>query len=267
MKELFPEKCLKVYRKNLAQNGIVVALPAAGKKYLPYFTRTTWNNLFPDKCYICCADPSLLEYSESLNATWFLDKSKGSRLNEFACWLEKFVEENVGDKEKAKIIFSGSSMGGYASIYLANLIEGSFAFAECPQTNLYKYPGSNKAIQHIAGNNDSCLHEHINLINVFKRLGRVPNAHIFIPASDFHHLNQHVVPYIKAVSKFLKEEKSENTYFKVSVEHSSSTPFGHAPISKHQFKDSIEQLFYEMNSVAMIPKSKIRRVINKYFRP
>lgn len=177
MQDIFPSECIKVFRPHLAENGIVVSLPSIGKKYLPYFTRAMWHDLFPDKCYISCADPSLLKYKDTLNGAWFLDNEKGSWLKNLAAWLSLFIKSNVKNK-KPSIIFAGSSMGGYASIYLANLVEGSFAFAECPQTNLYNYPGSNLAIEHILHDIDSRAEEHLNLICLFNKQKRIPNVHI-----------------------------------------------------------------------------------------
>lgn len=262
MHELFPEKCLKIYRPNLAVNGIVVVLPAVGKKHLPYFTRAKWHDLFPNKCFIACADPSLLSNSEVLNGTWFLDKEKGSRLIDLADWLKKFIKENV-EGSNVKIVFAGSSMGGYASIYLANLIEGSFAFAECPQINLYSYSGSKKAIEEIGNGDGSCLAEHVDLITLFKRLKRVPNVHIFVPATDVHHLGLHVSPYARAVGNYLRDNKCSSTYFEVSVVHSKLTPTGHAPISKMLFKENIEKLFCMMMSDSK-PNISIKNKIKTY---
>jgi len=257
MQEAFPKACLKIYRRNLASNGIVVALPSLGKKYLPYFTRAKWHYLFPDKCFIACADPSLIENSTALNGSWFLDKKKGSRLIDLADWLNCFIKKNVNEG-KAKVVFAGSSMGGYASIYLANLIEGSFAFAECPQINLYNYRGSREAIEYIAGDNDTALAEHVNLIHLFKRLSRVPNVHIMLPATDVQHYRKHVVPYARAVGDYLRKEKPKSVYFKVSIEHGKGIPFGHAPIPKKLFKENIDNLFYEMKSESAPTKGSMK---------
>lgn len=258
MSEIFPKECIKVFRPELASNGIIVSLPSAGRKYLPYFTRVKWNILFPDKCFIACADPSILECDSSLNGTWFLDKEKGSRLVDFASWLNKFLIENI-DGEKAKIVFTGSSMGGYASIYLANLFEGSYAFAECPQINLYNYPGSKKAIDAIFHESDKDIGEHTNLIKLTEKLDRVPCVHIFLPATDVHHLGKHVFPYARSIGSILKEKSSSSCYFKVSVEQNATIPTGHAPISKELFRHHIDNLFSEMGENSTVEISILTR--------
>lgn len=265
MQEIFPEECLKIHRPSLAVNGIVVVLPSVGSKYLPHFTRLKWHKLFPDKCFIACADPSLLKYSNALNGSWFLDKKKGSRLIDFATWLDSFIKTNVGDK-LTKVVFAGSSMGGYASIYLANLFPESYAFAECPQTNLLKYSGSKKAIEHIARDEDSCLEEHINLVNLIHKYKRVPNVHIFIPVTDVHHLRMHVAPYARAVGDVLRKDNSKNSYFKISIEHNESLPIGHAPISKHLFKANIDRLFLEIANGRNAKKSFKQQITEYIFK-
>lgn len=265
MKNVFPTECLKIYRKRFAKNGILVVLPSLGNKFLPYFTRVKWQDMFPDKCFIACADPSLLDNFDTLNGTWFLDSAKGSRLLDFATWLRSFIDLHV-DENNPKLIFAGSSMGGYASIYLANLFPGSYAFAECPQTNLLKYAGSKKAIEHICQNESSCLEEHINLASLIQKYNRVPNVHIFIPVTDVHHLRMHVAPYARAVGDFLKNNESniKDVYFKISIEQNESLPIGHAPIPKHLFKEYIDSLFFEMANSKSTKKSFIQ-ILKKYF--
>lgn len=263
MQEIFPDKCLKIYREDLARNGIVVVLPAAGRKHLPYFTRLKWQSLFPDKCFIACADPSLLDNCAKLNGIWFLDKEKGSRLKDFAKWLNDFINIYVGNN-KLKLVFTGSSMGGYASIYLASLFPGSFAFAECPQTNLLKYTGSKKAIKHIVGDNHSLLEEHINLVNLITKYKRVPNVHIYIPVTDVHHLHMHVAPYARAVGDYLRKDETKDVYFRVSVEHNETLPKGHAPIQKELFKEYIDNLFFTIANRGY-SKVSLKQQIKKYY--
>lgn len=133
--------------------------------------------------------------------------------------------------------------------------------------DLYSYAASSKAVEYISGDDSTCLSRHVNLINVFQRLKRVPNVHIFIPLTDTLHYCNHVVPYVKEVGIFLKEENHRDVYFKVSIEHNESVPVGHAPLSKGQFKECISNLFAQMEreSISVVRGiSKVKKYIRNF---
>lgn len=125
-------------------DSLIVFFPAAmpqGARRVPSFYRWSYvDNL--DHNIICVSDPTLY-FSDSMLGGWFV----GSKEN----WALLRILEDIKSFAKIrgvkKIIFSGASLGGFASLMAADLLlndEDASAFkvryiAENPQVTLIKY--------------------------------------------------------------------------------------------------------------------------------
>lgn len=107
------------------------------KVTLPYFNRWTWAGAgkFPGHV-LCIADPTL-ELHEDMKLGWYLGTSKHNATEELCNIIRHFAE--ILGVPDSKIIFWGSSGGGFAALALASRIEGSTAVAINAQTNALEY--------------------------------------------------------------------------------------------------------------------------------
>ena len=108
---------------------------------LPYFNRWTWAaaGKFPGHV-LCIGDPTL-ELHDEMRLGWYLGKDTHDATDELCSFVQRFAE-TLGIPED-KIVFWGSSGGGFAALALASRIEGSTAVAINAQTDALAY--------HVAG--------------------------------------------------------------------------------------------------------------------
>lgn len=127
----FPSKKKKLYI-SLCGGG------RSGKKY-PVFLRWKYLNIL-DGNYLCIDDPMYNEeknklYSEKTNGVlWYYGTNRMSYLRNMMPIIETFMQKL--DVTPENTVFFGSSGGATAAIYLANLLDGSTAYALNPQYDL-----------------------------------------------------------------------------------------------------------------------------------
>lgn len=104
---------------------------------LPNFNRWTWAGAgkFPGHV-LCIADPTL-ELHDDMRLGWYFGTDKHDATDELCSFIRRFAEI-LGIPEE-KIVFWGSSGGGFAALALASRIEGSTAVAINAQTDALSY--------------------------------------------------------------------------------------------------------------------------------
>lgn len=131
-------------------NSLLVFLPAAnGIAIHPRYPRFKWAKDFSEFSNVLyLSDPyqGEVDFIES-NGSWYIN-NKGEFIlphiaSELSLWLKS--------KSITRVVFYGSSMGGYAAIVLSSLISSSVAIAECPQLFLNKHPGSKYVLDNFFG--------------------------------------------------------------------------------------------------------------------
>ena len=119
---------------------LICAMPSAQASNLdvknPIFHRWSWYKNFPNVSYIVLSDPAL--YGASLHGTWFLSEGNVDIIELLSNFINKLC--NILNISTTKVIFYGSSMGGFGSLMLASSVKGSMAIAEVPQLDLSIYP-------------------------------------------------------------------------------------------------------------------------------
>lgn len=83
---------------------------------------------------IFISDPSLI-ISSTMNLAWYAGNSK-QRLQQI---LQDIIGKIVSSFGSEKLVFFGTSGGGFASLYLSSQFPGSLAIVANPQTNIAKY--------------------------------------------------------------------------------------------------------------------------------
>lgn len=124
-------------------DSLIVFFPAAmpqGARRVPSFYRWSYVDNF-DQNIICVSDPTLY-LSESMLGGWFI----GSKENWVLPMILKDIKEFAHARGIKKIIFSGASLGGFASLMAADLFSNDQEcvlkvryIAENPQVTLFKY--------------------------------------------------------------------------------------------------------------------------------
>ena len=104
---------------------------------LPYFNRWTWAGAgkFPGHV-LCISDPTL-ELHDDMKVGWYFGTAKHDVTGELCSLIRRFAE-TLGIPED-KIVFWGSSGGGFAALAMASRIEGSTAVAVNAQTDVLAY--------------------------------------------------------------------------------------------------------------------------------
>lgn len=123
-------------------NKLVVFLQNGGRKKhsdskdVPImFSRWSYG-FFADYNVLCIEDPMYKIYPQ-INTAWYYGDKKFSILQEIVDIIKSICSNSK--IENSNIIFIGSSAGGYASLYLADYINGSNAIAMNPQIKLLNW--------------------------------------------------------------------------------------------------------------------------------
>lgn len=119
---------------NNNSDKLIVSLGGGGRegKSYPVFYRWTYGN-FLNKNVLCIDDP--MYYNRKFTGVkWYYGTKEKSYLKEMVPIIRKFMDRfNLSAED---LTFLGSSGGGYAAIYLANLFDGSTAMALSPQVDI-----------------------------------------------------------------------------------------------------------------------------------
>lgn len=128
-------------RGNPNSSSVIVFLPSAQSKSEmiknPVFHRWSWGAELSDCTVITLSDPSI--YKNGLHGCWFLSCEPDlDYIDELSLFITEIIKKT--NKNVEKIMFYGSSMGGFGALMLASKFKNSCAVAEVPQLNLTTYP-------------------------------------------------------------------------------------------------------------------------------
>lgn len=103
---------------------------------VPKFDRWKWKGRFPG-VMINISDPSLHLNEQRLRIGWYIG-SRDVNYTSIICEVVSSIARELKIK-KEKIIFYGSSAGGFAAIRMSTIVDGSTAIAINPQIDIRKY--------------------------------------------------------------------------------------------------------------------------------
>ena len=242
----FEEKNLKYdYLIRPSQSDdLIIFFPAAleREKYqVPYFYRWTYCENLSENV-ICVSDPTLY-LDQKILGGWFIGNKNTWALPE----VLKHIENYATNKNIKKIIFCGSSLGGFASIIAAQYFESIYRnkfsvrfIAENPQISLLEYKWINhiKLLAELVFNVDDLAKLPNEMLQRFS-IKIFLNSNIFLAnglaifkESDEHHFN--------VQQKLLASLSASQINFIIIPTHFDST--GHTPISQPLFHYSLQTL-------------------------
>ena len=171
---------------------------------LPSFNRWTWAGAgnFPGHV-LCIADPTL-ELDGTMKLGWYLGTAQHDATNDLCNFVLRFADELGIPQEK--IVFWGSSGGGFAALALASRIEGATAVAINPQTDVLAYEIDRvvKMVKDLCfnGQNESDILQdyspRLNMIQAWE--GNQKSRTILVQNKlDLHHYNCHFKPFWTAL--------------------------------------------------------------------
>lgn len=108
--------------------------------------------------------------------------------------IAEWIKDIAAKNKIKKIVFYGSSMGGYGSLVLGCLIPGSISFAECPQIFLEKHPGSSSVLRNLGLETKASDYS----VESFLKFRKNTTFNIIVSAHD-HHLKDHVLPFASII--------------------------------------------------------------------
>lgn len=184
-----------IFRSNGSSDLVVWFAGAApmGEKpaTLPYFAGVKLADEMDDHDHLCIADPSL---TEELRLGWYVGTSA---LNQQDV-TQRLVDWLVEAKGYRRVIYVGSSGGGFAALEASSRRQDSLAITSNPQTQIDQYYKGHierfrrrgfpdvPAVQEIEGRT-------VSLLNIDSR----PMVYLQNVNDDFH-INAHAKPYFSA---------------------------------------------------------------------
>ncbi|GGE55501.1 glycosyl transferase family 2 [Priestia taiwanensis] len=174
----------------------------------PVFQRHSWAEAFNEST-IFYNDPTL--YLGELNIGWGYGTANTHFLKNIAVILEKlFLRKNILHEH---VLFYGSSAGGFMSLMLSGMLEGSTALVNNPQvifTNFYESHVT-KLFSLIHPNEEVNFYkeankERISVLDFYKKINRVPKIYYLQNISCLHDIHNQMQPFIMGLSKIASDE-------------------------------------------------------------
>ncbi|TYR81532.1 glycosyl transferase family 2 [Priestia megaterium] len=198
----------------------------------PYFQRHSWMNEFEDSV-IYYNDPTL--YLGSLSLGWGQGTKERFYLKDISSLLAKLLHcINVAPE---KVLFYGSSGGGFMSLFLAGYLKGATALVNNPQTCLTKWlktPVRNVfALSYPGLSEEEVLKtfpERINILRFFHHLHYVPPIYYLQNAACEFDITNHLIPFIEG----LKNMNDDCVVNEVKVFLNYNKSQGHGALGKHE---------------------------------
>lgn len=118
-------------------DSMVVLMPsalAAGRqdRARPGYARWSWQSAWPTSLVLAFADPAM-QVSQALNGAWFIHRE-----HDVVAALAAIAGEiaDAAEISADRVLFYGSSLGGFGALACAAHVPGAHAVAEVPQINV-----------------------------------------------------------------------------------------------------------------------------------
>ena len=143
---------------------------------------------------ILCIDDPMQEACDSRCVKWYYGTNERSYLVEMLPLIKKSMADlNISAED---VTFLGSSGGGYAALYMANLLDGSAGIGLSPQTVLYDW---NEPARDYFKKRGIDLNGDDKLFNRNRLVLTNPKSIFFMVFNAFSKLdyNKHFIPFCK----------------------------------------------------------------------
>jgi hypothetical protein len=214
-------KCPTAFKLNMGNfllDFYINAKPHSGKIYifspgfmrrdqfsLPFFQRLRWAEEI-EATVIILSDPGL-GLDENLGLSWFQGTRRDYFLPKVADVLRDIVK--VLEVPHNRVMFYGSSAGGFASLMFASFVEGSCALVNNPQTNICRFlKGPVQALLDVCFDGISIdeasreLEDRFCVATHYRSLGVLPNILYVQNMFDQFHVDNHLQPFMEQIKSF-----------------------------------------------------------------
>lgn len=210
----------------------------------PIFQRHKWIKHF-DETLIFYNDPTL--YLGEINMGWGFGTAERHFLEEMAEIIDSLLQKmNIRNE---KVLFYGSSAGGFMSMLLGGFLKGSSVLVNNPQTIVWNYYDRhvNAMFQSaiLTLSRDEIIERHtdrLNVIDFYKKINYVPSITYLQNAASERDLTHHLTPFILGLEQV--DEKAFISHLDVKLYM--DRELGHSPLRLN------ESLAYIRKSLAQL---------------
>lgn len=229
---------LLVFVRNSFDNLVVLSNGAVNydRKAPPIFMRSKWaNEINGNLIYI--DDPTI--HGTNLNLGWGQGNNKEFALRIYSEIINK-IAKLIG-VDSSKTCYYGSSAGGFMSMILSSMHEGSFSVVNNPQTDVKSYhSGHSHPLLELSYGDINVPYidfkERVNVVANFKYTSYVPKVYYIQNQYSHHDLKYHVNPFIKDMKE--NNLDLEKIYFINYFDKER----GHTPLEKSSALNSLNLL-------------------------
>ncbi|PGZ12863.1 glycosyl transferase family 2 [Bacillus cereus] len=220
-----------IHLKSSTPNLLVFGSGAYNAQKLkpPIFHRYSWTKYFDDSM-IFYNDPTL--YLGPINLGWGFGTTNEFYLQNIATILQIIMKRIEIDSNK--VLFYGTSGGGFMSLVLAGFVKGSTALVNNPQTIIPNYYQSHVNLLFESVHPDLTREEiikkfsdRLNVLDFYKKIKYIPKIHYIQNVLCEHDMQKHVLPFIDGL-----QEINEGAFLNlVKFEFYANKEEGHNPLS------------------------------------
>lgn len=175
----------------------------------PVFHRWSWIDDLPYSCMVL-NDPTLY-LSDRIEGGWF-QGTEDHFYMETAAALVSEIASVLGISSK-KVIFFGSSAGGFTSMQMATIMNGSHALVQIPQVDMSDYHVSaaiDDLLTYCYGGKTldeatSLYPDRWSVIQAFRKYQHIPNIWYLQNSHDTNHLIRHYSKFVSGISELMIE--------------------------------------------------------------
>jgi hypothetical protein len=166
---------------------------------LPFFQRLRWFEHI-EATGIILSDPTLA-LSETLGVTWFQGTAQSYFLQEVVPVLKRLFD--LFEVPRNRVIFFGSSAGGFSSLMFAGHLPGTCAVVNNPQTNILHF--QQKQVRALLDycfsgvsneKADRLYRERFCVASFYRTIRYLPNLIYVQNSADLDHYNNHLLPFL-----------------------------------------------------------------------
>ncbi|WP_410255764.1 glycosyl transferase family 2 [Bacillus cereus] len=220
-----------IHLKSSTPNLLIFGSGAYNSQKLkpPIFHRYSWTKYFDDSM-IFYNDPTL--YLGPINLGWGFGTTNEFYLQNIATILQIIMKRIEIDSNK--VLFYGTSGGGFMSLVLAGFVKGSTALVNNPQTIIPNYYQSHVNLLFKSVHPDLTREEiikkfsdRLNVLDFYKKIKYIPKIHYIQNVLCEHDMQKHVLPFIDGL-----QEINEGAFLNlVKFEFYANKEEGHNPLS------------------------------------
>lgn len=184
----------------------------------PVFQRHSWMEHFDDDSLIYFNDPTL--YLGKINIGWGQGSINRFYLKDIADILTKILSKM--DIEHNKVLFYGSSAGGFMSLVLAGLLKGSIALVNNPQVIVTNFFAShvNSLFQasypELTVEDITTKYKHrLNILEFYKDIKYYPEIYYLQNLACVHDIENQLEPFIKGLKSIQKDTLINNLHLEL----------------------------------------------------